>query len=248
MVQIAGCGERWNRVGVVTPTDWRAATDAVILAARLIATPGELLVWLDESCALAVAHSTPQRSLGIRLGAYTLLLFDQAGQLLKTLPLAGASADEVKAWLSKQGFDPAWVTDLPPSPSHSALSNVDRTISNAHETMGHIARLTHGSSLVHTDPQTLETTMAIRLSSREGESARQIVLGFSTEGEQGEIFVRTEPADEEPCDLRLPLCEVAAKSDVDAQATLIELFLHKSLEQAYATLKRDWRPRRPSTP
>ncbi len=248
MVQIAGCGERWSRVGVVTPTDWRAATDAVILAARLIAKPGELLVWLDESCALAVAHRTPQRSLGIRLGAYTLLLFDQAGQLLKTLPLGGASAKEVEAWLSKQGFNTEWVTDLPPSPSDAALSNIDRTISNVHETLGHIARLTHGSSVVHTDPQTLETTMVIRLSSREGESARMIVVGFSTEGEQGEIFVRAEPADALPSDLRLAMSEVAAKSDVDAQAKLVELFLHKSLEQAYATLKRDWRPRRPSTP
>lgn len=247
MVQIAGCGERWNRVGVVTPTEWRASTDAVILAARLIAKPGELLVWLDEPCALAVAHRTPEKSLGIRLGAYTLVLFDQDGQLLKTLPLAGTTAKEVGAWLSKQGFDTAWVTDLPVSPNHSALSNLDRTISNVHETMGHIARLTHGSSLVHTDPQTLETTMVIRLASREGESTRLIVLGFSADGEQGEIFVRTEPGDGEPSDLRLAMCEVAAESDVDAQATLVELFLHKSLEQAYASLNREWRPRRPST-
>ncbi|MDH3484680.1 MAG: hypothetical protein OEM16_10665 [Myxococcales bacterium] len=247
MVQIAGCGERWNRLGIVTPTEWRAATDAVILAARLIAKPGELLVWLDEPCALAVAHRAPEKSLGIRLGAYTLVLFDRDGQLLKTLPLAGTSAEEVGSWLSKQGFNTAWKTDLPSSLSHAALSNLDRTISNVHETIGRIAGLTHGSSPVHTDPQTLETIMVIRLASREGESARLIVLGFSPEGEQGEIFVRTEPGDGEPSDLRLAMREVAAKSDVDAQATLVELFLHKSLEQAYGSLSREWRPRRPST-
>jgi len=248
MVQIAGCAKRWNRVGVVTPTDWRAATDAVILAARLIAKPGELLEWLDEPCALAVAHRAPDKSLGIRLGAYTLVLFDQDQQPLKTLPLAGASAEEVGSWLSQQGFSTPWKTDLPPSPDHTALSNLDRTISNVHDTIGHIAKMTHGSSPVHTDPQTLETITVIRLASREGESARLIVVGFSPEGEQGEIFVRSEPGDGQPSDLRLAMCEVAAKSDVDAQATLIELFLHKSLQQAYASLRREWRPRRPSTP
>ncbi|MDH3624913.1 MAG: hypothetical protein OES69_07725 [Myxococcales bacterium] len=247
MVQIAGCGERWNRVGVVKPTEWRAATDAVILASRLIAKPGELLVWLDEPCALTVAHRAPEKSLGIRIGAYTLVVFDQDVQLLKTLPLAGTSGEEVGSWLSKQGFKTAWKTDLPASLSHAALTNLDRTISNVHETIGRIAGLTHGSSPVHTDPQTLETIMVIRLASREGESARLIVLGFSPEGEQGEIFVRTEPGDAEPSDLRLAMCEVAAKSDVDAQATLVELFLHKSLEQAYASLSREWRSRRPST-
>ncbi len=248
MVQIAGCAKGWNRVGVVTPTDWRAATDAVILAARLIAKPGELLVWLDEPCALAVAQRAPDKNLGIRLAAYTLILFDPDGQPLKTLPLAGASAEEVGSWLSKQGFSAPWKTDLPPSPDHTALSNLDRTISNIHETIGHVAQMTYGSSPVHTDPQTLETIMVIRLATREGESARLIVLGFSPEGEQGEIFVRTEPGDGEPTDLRLPLREVAAKSDVDAQAGLIELFLHKSLQQAYASLSREWRPRRSSTP
>jgi hypothetical protein len=246
MVQIAGCGKRWNRVDVVTPSGWRAATDAVILAARLIAQPEELLVWLDESCALTVAQSGPGKSLGIRLGAYTLVLFDQDGQLLKTLPLGGMSAEAIRSWLSKQGFDATSEADLPPSPSSAALSNLDRTISNVHEAIGHIARLTHGSSAVRTDPETLETSTTIRLTSREGESARLIVVGFSPEGEQGEIFVRTEPGHGEPTDLRLAMRDLATKSDVDAQATMIELFLHKSLERAYASLSREWRSRRPS--
>lgn len=247
MVQIAGCGEHWNRVGVVTPTDWRAAADAVILATRLIAPPGERLVWLDEPCALAVARSAPESSLGIRLGAYTLVLLDQDGQLLKTLPLGGLSAEEVASWLSKQGFNVTPDADSPPSPSHAALSNLDRTISNVHETIGHIARLTHGSSAVLTDPETLETTTTIHLTSREGEPARLIVVGFSPDGEQGEIFVRTEPGHGEPTDLRLAMHEVSAKSDVDAQAAAVELFLRKSLEKAYASLSREWQPRRPST-
>jgi hypothetical protein len=248
MVQIAGCGKRWNRVGVVTPTDWRAATEAVILAARLIAPRAELLMWLDEPCALAVVQSTPERNLGIRLGSYTLVVLDQNGQLLKTLPLGGILAEEVTSWLSKQGFNMTSETDMPPLPSHAALSNLDRTIGNVHETIGHVARLTHGSTKVRTDPETLETTSTIHLTSREGEPERLIVVGFSPEEEQGEIFVRTEPGDGEPSDLRLAMREVAAKSDVDAQATAVELFLHKSLERAYASLSREWRSRRPSTP
>lgn len=247
MVEIAGCGKRWNRVDVVTSTDWDAVTDAVISAAVLVTEPDEVLLWLDEPCALSVAQSEPGKSIGIRLGAYTLVLLDPNGQLLKTLPLGGMSADEVGSWLSNQGFDRDSETALPPSPSHSALSHLERTISNVHEVIGHVARLTHGSSAVRTDPETLETTTTIRLSSREGEVTRRLVVGFSPEGEQGELFVRTEPAHGEPIDLRLAIREVAATSDVDAQATTVELFLHKSLERAYASLSREWRPRRPSS-
>lgn len=247
MVQIAGCGKRWNRVGVVTPQDWRAAVEAVISAARLITNHSEGLLWLDEPCALAVAQSPPEKSLGIRLGAHTLVLFDQDGQLRKTLPLGGVSAAEITSWFSKQGFDMTAEEDMPPSPSHAALSNLDRTIGNVHETIGHVARLTHGSSKVRTDAASLETTATIQLTSREGESERLIVVGFSPEGEQGEIFVRTEPGDDPEVHPRLAMCEVAAKSDVDAQATTVELFLHKSLERAYASVRREWRSRRPSS-
>lgn len=247
MVQIAGCGKDWNRVGVVAPKQWRAATDAVIRVAGVIAPQAECLVWLDEPCALAVAQSARERSLGIRLGAYTLVLFDEDGHFLKTLPLGAIPAEDLSSWLAKQGFNITSAADMPPAPNHSALSNLDRTIGNVHQTIGYIARVTHGSSKVCTDPKTLETSMTIRLTSREGESERLIVVGFSPESGQGEIFVRTEPGDGPRTDLRLALCEVAAKSDVDEQAKTVELFLHKTLEQAYASLRREWRPRRPST-
>ena len=244
MVQIAGCAEHWDRVGVVASEQWREAVDAISLATSVLARGSEPLVWMDEACSLAVGDDAHTSRLGIRIRAFTWVFLDEHGQLQKTLPLSGQSGQEASAWLSRRGVEVGALKDFPASPGAEALVNLDRSISNVHEAIGHIARVTHGSSHVHTDAATLETSATIALASREGEPTRQIVVGFSTAGDQGEIFVRAGPTDEST--LSLTMRDVARLSDVDAQAGAIELFLRESLEQAYASHSREWRSRRPS--
>jgi hypothetical protein len=247
MVEIAGCGERWDRVDVVTSTHWRAATDAVLAAVRLIAPEGQSLTWLDEPCALATADPSSSRRLGIRIRAYTLVVLDQHAQLVKTLPLSGVTSEETEAWLAKQGFVGGTGAPVSP-PGHEPLANLDRALSNVYATVGCIARRTEGSSVVVTAPQTLQTTTTIQLSTREGEPPRLIVVGFSPERDQGVLFVRTEPGDGAALDFELTLRDVALKSDVDAQAKEVELFFRESLDEAYASLNRSWRSKRHSAP
>ncbi|MGB5810623.1 MAG: hypothetical protein WBG86_08845 [Polyangiales bacterium] len=247
MVHIKGCGERWDRVGATTPGEWRTAANAVSRGSAVIASPGAQLEWLDEPCTLAVARETPGSTLGIRIRAYTLVLLDADAQLLKTLPLAGATAGEVADWLARQGFTPGHGRDFPPTPNQAVLGELDRTMSNVHEMLGYISRRTQGAGAVRSNPATLETCVKIRLSSREGESPRTIELGFTLDGDQGELFVRTEPGFGFQA-LRLPISGIAAMSDVDAQAPAVERFFQESLGEAYASLRRQWQSRRPSAP
>lgn len=248
MVRIAGCGERWDRIGVIPPDDWRSATQAVVRGARVLASAGEPLVWLDEPCALAPSHAEPRNCLGLRIRAYTLVLLDPDEQLLKTFPLGGASAAEVSAWASQHGVSASAESDFPDAPELGVLVHIDRTISNVHHTLRRVADRTHGASPPRTDPATLETQIRIALNSREGESPRRIELGLSPRGDQGELFVRGEPLDGDAQGWRLPVADIAALSDVDAQATAIEHFFKESLEQAYVRLRRQWQSRRPSGP
>ena len=245
MVRIAGCVERWNRVGVVQPSDWEEAVRAVTSAAKVICPPGGSLTWFDEPCALAVPLGRTDRCLGIRLGAYTLLLVDQDRQLLKTLPLAGSVAGSLGSWLSSHGFDASRAADLPPLPSHAALSNLERTMSNVYVTLGSIVGVTDGAGPVRTDPDTFETTSTVSLPSREGEPPRLITMGLSPAGEQGDLFLRTQPEAQSQSPLRLAMREVATRSDGDAQAGAVGRFLAESLKLAYQAVNREWRARRP---
>lgn len=249
MVRIAGCGERWDRIGVIAPDNWKGAVQAVARGTQLVSPSGESLVWLDEPCALALHQSSPQRRLALRVRAYTLVLLDADDQLVKTFPLDGATATEAAAWIAKQGSSNDAEVDLPAAPNPDVLVHIDRTLSNVHHTLARVGRVTHGASAPRTNPVTLETWARIALASREGESARFIDLGLSPSGDQGYLYVRAEPpADEpdEPSDWRFPVSSIAAMSDVDAQATTVEQFLGESLEKAYARLRRQWRSRRPS--
>ena len=245
MVRIAGCVERWNRVGVVQPSEWEEAVHAVVSAAKVICPPGGSLTWFDEPCVLAVPLERMDRSLGIRLGAYTLLLVDQDHQLLKTLPLADSVAEGLGSWLSSHGFDASSAADLPLLPGHAALSNLERTMSNIYATLGSIAGVTHGAEPVRTDPSTLETTSTVRLPSREGEPPRLVTMGLSPAGDQGDLFLRTQPEAQSQGPLRLSMRDIATRSDGDAQAAAVERFLAESLKLAYRAVNREWRARRP---
>ena len=246
MVQIAGCGERWSRVDVAGSSEWSEAVRATIEACQLIVERNRSLTWLDEACALC-AGSSPEGSPGIRIGGFTLVIFDRHEQPFKTMPLGGASRTDVISWLASHGIGGVKSDgqDAPlPTPEHRALSNLERTISNAHTTLGYIARRTHGADPVLTHAETLETSFCIRLATRAGEVQRTITAGLSPNGEQGALFVRAEPGQSVAS---LAMSEVAARTDGDTQTQMVESFLHRSLSDAYLALRREWKAR-PSAP
>ncbi|MEM7437176.1 MAG: hypothetical protein AAF436_18620 [Myxococcota bacterium] len=248
MVRVAGCAERWDRIGIVPHGEWREALRAVVSGASVATPPGAELVWLDEACALAPHQPAPGNTLGLRIRAYTLVVLGPDEQLLRTLPLGGARASDVSSWIAKQGFVGRSTGDFPDAPPHELLANLDRTLSNVHHTLGRVVDRTQGASAVRTAPETLATIATIQLGSREGESPRVIELGFTPEPGQGEIFVRSKSSPGNERAWRIGMDQVAAMSDVDAQATVVERFLHDSLEEAYDELSRQWQSRRPSTP
>ena len=246
MVQIAGCGERWNRVDVAGSSEWSDAVVATIEACQLIAERNQALVWLDEACALCPS-SSPEGSPGVRIGGFTLVIFDRHEQPFKTMPLGGASRADVVSWLGSHGIGGARSDvrdDRLPAPEHRALSNLERTVSNAHATLGYVARRTQGADPVVTQPETLETSFRVRLATRAGEPQRMITAGLSPNGEQGTLFVRAEPGESLAS---LEMSEVAARTDGDTQTQMVESFLHRSLSDAYLALRREWKPR-PSAP
>jgi len=246
MVRIAGCAERWDRVGIVAPDLWRSAVEAVVAATRMMAPDGGSLTWVDEACALVVLRDAQQPRLGIRIRAHTLVILDRHAQLIKTLPLSELSEREARSWLTQHGFDGSGARDFEHSPDHEALLNLDRTLSNVHQTLGYVSRATDGADSVQSDPSTLDTTMDIRLSSREGEPIRRIVAGFTPEGDQGELFIQADPPTSSP--ERLTMRDLAVMSDVDIQATSVEAFFRQALEHAYEAVRREWRSRRPPAP
>ncbi|MEM7139327.1 MAG: hypothetical protein AAF500_22335 [Myxococcota bacterium] len=248
MVRVAGCAERWDRIGVVPHGEWRGAVTAVVSGASVATPPGGELVWLEEACALVPHQPAPGSTLGLRIRAYTLVVLGSDEQLLRTLPLGGARAADVSAWISKQGFVGRPAGDFPDAPPHVLLENVDRTLSNVHHTIGRVVDRTQGASAVRTVPETLATVATIRLGSRQGESPRVIELGFTPAPGQGEIFVRSKSGSRDERVWRIGMDQVAGMSDVDAQATVVERFLHDSLEEAYDELNRQWQSRRPSSP
>lgn len=245
MVEIAGCGERWTRVELARPEQWKVAVDALLEAVQLVAGSGMSLRWVDEPCALRVERSAG-RAPALRVAGLTLVILDDHDQLMKTMPLGGAPKSQAADWLASHGIDPMTPPDgaaTVPAPSQEVLANVERTLSNAYHVLSQVARLTYGAGPVRTEPVTLQTCTTIRLGTRAGESQRSISVGFDPAGgDQGEFFVRTHPEAAAGTAV-LSLAEVASESDGDVQARVIETFIAKAIAEAYSHLAREWRPR-----
>ena len=70
-------------------------------------------------------------------------------------------------------------------------------------------------------------------------------MGLSPAGDQGDLFLRTQPEAQSHGPLRLSMRDIATRSDGDAQAAAVERFLAESLKLAYHAVNREWRARRP---
>lgn len=226
-----GFVDRWQTVGTPSPSELAEARAVVRYAARIVAQHGRArasapheggeLEWLEDHQVLAgpLGGAESATRAALRVAELTLLLLDAEGNILKTYPLDGATAEDALAWLRNEtvvregeGTVPIAPPDAPPEPwpgglgdalalrQRASFAELERWYSNADHVLRNVARVTAGASRVCCAASTLEIGTTLDLPAREGEAPRSVSIGMSPGGDARSaaprFFVRPAPVEQ----------------------------------------------------